>query len=176
MTALEEIKKALEGVTPGPWELCAHLKYNDACSCGYRGVIYGPEPDGFAICQPGHEPAPEGQEGTEPPRYTRDVEIANMRYIAAVNPVSVSELLYTIESFQRGNETVDALECALQAAVGRAEAAEAEVNRLREALGAVLAAHGIKSVKGKLLEDVIASATERARTALASTGEEHHAE
>ncbi len=67
----------------------------------------------------------------------------------------------------------DQNEAALKA---RAEAAEAGVNRLREALGAVLAAHDIKSVKGKLLEDVIASATERARTALASTGGEHHAE
>lgn len=58
----------------------------------------------------------------------------------------------------------------------RAEAAEAEVKRLRESLEAVLAAHDIKSVKGELLENVIASATDRARTALASTGGEHNAE
>lgn len=69
--------------TPGPWHLCAHLKYEDQCSCGYRGVIYGPEGDGKAICQPGHEPAPEGQEFTEPQRYPRDVEIANAHLIAA---------------------------------------------------------------------------------------------
>jgi len=98
------IKKALEGVTSGPWELCAHLKHNDACECGYRGVIFGPEPDGYAICQPGHEPAPEGQEGTEPPRYPRDVEIANMRYIATINPEAISDLLSTLESLQRENE------------------------------------------------------------------------
>ena len=108
MSRFEQIKKALEGVTPGPWELCAHLKHNDACSCGYRGVIYGPESDGYAICQPGHEPAPEGQEGTEPPRYPRDVEIANMRYISAVNPVAVSELITSLEALQRENERLQA--------------------------------------------------------------------
>lgn len=67
--------------TPGPWLLCAHLKDGDQCSCGYRGVIWGP--DSKAICQPGHEPAPEGQEGTEPERYPREVELANARLIAA---------------------------------------------------------------------------------------------
>lgn len=74
--------------TPGPWTLCAHLSNIDGeigCSCGYRGVIFGPESAGFgyAICQPGHEPAPPGQEGTEPPRYDRMTEIANAHLIAA---------------------------------------------------------------------------------------------
>lgn len=72
--------------TPGPWQLCAHLKnINEeiGCSCGYRGVIFGPEDAGFAICQPGHEPSPAGQEGTEPPRYPRETEIANAHLIAA---------------------------------------------------------------------------------------------
>ena len=41
-------------------------------------------------------------------------------------------LASTLESLQRENETIDALECALQAAVARAEAAEAENEELRE--------------------------------------------
>jgi hypothetical protein len=75
------------GTTGGPWSVCRHLKsveHDAACGCGYRGVIYGPEHDVcFAICQPGHEPAPEGQEGTEPSRYPRAVEIANSHQMAA---------------------------------------------------------------------------------------------
>lgn len=71
--------------TPGPWHLCAHLKdINEevGCSCGYRGVIYGPEPVGYAICQPGHEVYP-GEEDLTPPRYDRMTEIANAHLISA---------------------------------------------------------------------------------------------
>lgn len=73
--------------TPGPWELCHHLRSieEDAgCGCGYRGVIYGPDKNvAMAICQPGHDQAPPGQEGSEPNRYPREVEIANARLISA---------------------------------------------------------------------------------------------
>lgn len=37
----------------------------------------------MAICQPGHDPAPEGQDGTQPGRYPRATEVANARLIAA---------------------------------------------------------------------------------------------
>ena len=72
--------------TPGPWSLCHHLQSvesDNACPCGYRGVVYGPCEDARAICQPGHEPAPKGEEGTEPERYPRETEIANAHLIAA---------------------------------------------------------------------------------------------
>jgi hypothetical protein len=74
--------------TPGPWHLCQHLKSiedDQACRCGYRGVIYGPEHHtAMAICQPGHElPSDPEQHGTEPARYPLEVELANMRLIAA---------------------------------------------------------------------------------------------
>ncbi len=74
--------------TPGPWHLCQHLKSMEcdaACPCGYRGVVFGPDRDtAFAICQPGHElPRREEEWGSEPPRYPRDVELANMRLVAA---------------------------------------------------------------------------------------------
>lgn len=70
--------------TPGPWTLCHHLSSIDndiACECGYRGVIYGP--DDKAICQPGHDKGPKGQELTVPERYNREIEIANAYLIAA---------------------------------------------------------------------------------------------
>ena len=74
--------------TPGPWELCQHLKSleDDAARpCGYRGVVFGPHRDeAMAICQPGHElPRDEEQWGSEPGRYDRATELANMRLIAA---------------------------------------------------------------------------------------------
>lgn len=74
--------------TPGPWHLCQHLKSmecDQACKCGYRGVIFGPEHNvAMAICQPGHElPRHEEQWGSEPARYPREVELANAHLIAA---------------------------------------------------------------------------------------------
>ena len=82
--AIRAQMESLAGHTMGPWHLCAHLANDDenGCSCGYRGVIYGPQREGYAVCQPGHEPAPEGQEGTEPPRYERSQEVRNARLIA----------------------------------------------------------------------------------------------
>ena len=76
------------GFTPGPWSVCQHLKSvkdDAACSCGYRGVVFGPEHGvEMAICQPGHDrPQREEEWGTEPLRYPREVEIANAHLIAA---------------------------------------------------------------------------------------------
>ena len=83
----EDLERLLEKAAPGPWELCQHLKgieEDAACRCGYRGVVYGPEVEGFAVFQPGHQPAPAGQEGSEPPRYDRPTEIANSQVIVAL--------------------------------------------------------------------------------------------
>ncbi|MGQ3671831.1 hypothetical protein ACT6QG_05485 [Xanthobacter sp. TB0136] len=91
----EELRKLLDAATPGPWSLCHHLrsKENDeGCSCGYRGVVFGPELEGFAVCQPGHDPAPVGQEGLVPQRYPRATELANAQLIAHL-PDLAAELL-----------------------------------------------------------------------------------
>jgi hypothetical protein len=70
--------------TPGPWHRCFHLESaeNDAsCSCGYRGGIWGPDEE-HTICEMGSTLI-KGEEGLCPPRYPRDVELANGRLIAA---------------------------------------------------------------------------------------------
>lgn len=78
MTALEEIKKALEGVTPGPW---------------FEG-------DKWVFVSPRSGLMDEALENV----LRNDEAQANARYIAAVNPAAISELLSTLESLQRENE------------------------------------------------------------------------
>lgn len=88
MTDLDELEALLAKATPGEWHLCQHLKgvEEDAgCSCGYRGVVFGPEKDGFAVFQPGHDPSPTGEEFTEPQRYPRETEITNSQFIVALH-------------------------------------------------------------------------------------------
>lgn len=113
MTALEEIKKALEGVTPGPW---------------FEG-------DKWVFVSPRSGLMDEALENV----LRNDEAQANARYIAAVNPAAISELLSTLESLQRENEAlknlIDGDNCAdpdkIDALFRRAEAAEAEVARLQ---------------------------------------------
>jgi len=96
----DEIAALLDGVTPPPWTLCAHLRLHDeaGCSCGYRGVIYAGETE-YAICQPGHDPASAGEEGTEPQRLDRAAEIANARFIAASREI-VPTLLDRVQELE----------------------------------------------------------------------------
>ena len=96
------VNDALVGVTPGPWSLCAHLhrdEVDEGCSCGYRGVVFGPEDFAMAVCQPGHDPAPAGEEGTEPQRYGRATERQNARFIAAARDL-MPELMTHIEQLE----------------------------------------------------------------------------
>lgn len=106
---VEVLREKLAAATPGPWHPCRHLESIEAdaaCGCGYRGVIYGPEEEGFAVLQPGHEPPPVGEEGTEPPRYGRPMEIANMQLVvAAIN--ALPGLLGTIEAQARRIEVLE---------------------------------------------------------------------
>ena len=158
MTALEEIKKALEGVTPGPWnvysekvaekaEAIAELAYQVEHTEPFVGEIFMLNAGGKCPALTGCGPCSE----------------ANARYIAAVNPATISELLFTLESLQRENDILRAsrdgyakqrdeilrlydeerISCIREAklatdmatdcndAQARAEAAEAEVKRLQ---------------------------------------------
>ncbi len=109
MTVLEEIKKALEGVGP--------LKVEFTPDCDEFNAIIAPINDDY-----------DGTFFTVIGCGDKQDKLGGFMAIA-VN--AVPELLSTLESLQRENETVDALECALQTAVSRAEAAEAEVKRLQ---------------------------------------------
>lgn len=178
MTALEEIKKALEGVTPGPWSVHERSSYFGIFS---QSVARGLVKEGRLVAT-----------FAKPHDYAR----TNARYIAAVNPTAISELLSTLESLQRDNEelrqrldvgpcgedAIDVAESAADHLRHRAEAAEAEVKLIRDAVGELLdqaehvclGAHTPLDIKeaARNLADSIA----KVHTALASTGGEHHAE
>jgi len=65
--------------TPGPWKPCFHLSLggDDKCPCKYRGGIWGA--DGEAVvCEMGSTDC-----DLPLPRYSREVELANARVIAA---------------------------------------------------------------------------------------------
>lgn len=84
MSNVEAIKKALEGVTPGPWRT-------------FNGTDIFPDDDDtegrnhIADCSMSDEIG-----GT--------MQRKNATYIAAVNPVAISELLATLEALQREND------------------------------------------------------------------------
>lgn len=82
----------MEKHTPAPWILCHHLqsKENDeSCSCGYRGGIWGNDEE-HMICEMGST-STIGEEALAPPRYDRDIELANARLIVAA-PEMLAEL------------------------------------------------------------------------------------
>lgn len=109
MFEAERLKKLHEAATPGPWELCAHLESPEAdagCRCGYRGVVYGPERDGFAVFQPGHDPEIVGQEGLGPQRYPRVTEIANSQLLAYLRN-AVPAILAMAEREKRMREALE---------------------------------------------------------------------
>lgn len=159
MTALEEIKKALEGVTPGPWHVYSEKVADKAAAIAESAYqVEHTEPfvgEIFMLNAGGKCPALTG---------CGPCSEANARYIAAVNPAAVSELISTLESLQRENDEL-----------------RAEVNRLREALKPFAEIEPINVYES---EDEDANGryilTENqfrfARQALASTGGEHHAE
>ncbi|KNY36047.1 ead/Ea22-like family protein [Agrobacterium sp. SUL3] len=117
MTALEEIKKALEGVTPGPW---------------FEG-------DKWVFVSPRSGLMDEALENV----LRNDEAQANARYIAAVNPAAISDLLSTLKSLQRENERLERERAKQWRRARRADASrdtysalaktfEAEANQLRE--------------------------------------------
>lgn len=101
---LDKLEALAKAATPGPWTLCHHLKsveHDKGCTCGYRGLIYGPDDVvPMAICQPGHDAEPEGQEGLGPQRYERETEIANAGWIAAANPKTILALIADVRALR----------------------------------------------------------------------------
>ncbi len=79
---LEEMRAITAAATEGPWDPCYHLrsKANDeSCNCGTRGHIWGGDKE-FVVCEMGSTII-EGQEGLEPPRYSREQELKNAAFI-----------------------------------------------------------------------------------------------
>lgn len=173
MTALEEIKKALEGVTPGPWKWFGNASSNHvylATTHSGRRYVMDFVRWGMRGAQPRFQPAKGGmidakdllqfevgdrdivgmeaakKDGSVYRYDVRGIDCPDARYIAAVNPAVITELIYTLESLQRENEELrkdkDHIE-AEKAGIAKialnnvdywksqAEAAEAEVKHLQ---------------------------------------------
>lgn len=187
MTALEEIKKALEGVTPVTWSYQFTEENGEVFIIANElgGLI------GAALPWP-----------TEVDEKDFRRVVAYAKYIATANPEAISELISTLESLQAKNEGLlkraATAEKRLRGAntafererklhlknqelnrklEARAEAAEAEVKRLREALQNVMGCYDTPLSRRRFPPDgFMTEAINTARTALASTGGEHHAE
>ncbi len=96
MSALENIKKALDGATPGPWKCVSEPNFDS-------GLVYtsvqpvnvddeAMKPLAMAngeyhVCRMSHSAAP----------WRFNYHRKNAQYIAAVNPVAIAELLSTLE-------------------------------------------------------------------------------
>ena len=168
MIALEEIKKALEGVTtyPGPWEVGELISgkrgRSDAFELQNATDIFG-----YIYC--GHAPSDEVRPVAD--------------FIAAANPVAISELLSTLESLQRENEELrkkaDARENELVVMLNSAD--ESRVGQIRRAIIAESEAKVLRDIirdnwGGRSWKPVSDATATLIRTVLASTGGEHHAE
>ncbi len=124
VSAIEAIEKAMEGVTPGPW-YPGHLGTDSTCQCRsivdegiYMGAIATVHVDNGLPVGEGGNDAPPAEEAA-----------ANMRFIAACNPVAMREVL---------------------ALARQAEALQRENAELREAAGFVKPA--MDSLKGYELD------------------------
>jgi hypothetical protein len=104
VSAIEAIEKAMEGVTPGPW-YPGHLGTASTCQCrsivddgSYMGAIATVHVDnGIPIGEGGND-APPAEEAA-----------ANMRYIAACNPVAMREVLALARRAEALQQEVDSL-------------------------------------------------------------------
>lgn len=117
--SVEAIKKALEGVTPGPWGYVASNENHGPYVCNDWGA--GDICDGYVMSKPDSLSIRNGGD-SKPINHQNDEADANMRYIAAVNPEAISDLLSTLESLQRENEErkvrIEKLEQTLKAVTG----------------------------------------------------------
>lgn len=170
MTALEEIKKALEGVTPGPWKWFGNASSNHvylATTHSGRRYVMDFVRWGMKGAQPRFQPERGGmvdakdllqfevgdrdivgmdaakKDGSVYRYDVRGIDCPDARYIAAVNPAAISELLSTLESLQRENERLERERAKQWRRARRADASrdtysalaktfEAEANQMRE--------------------------------------------
>jgi hypothetical protein len=101
---------------PGPWRLCAHLRNNDECKCGYRGGIWDASGE-FQICEMGGSPEHDGTKMVA--EFDRPTTQANARLIAAA-PDLLEALVEVVNSWEQGDVFAG------HAAIGTAKAALAK--------------------------------------------------
>jgi hypothetical protein len=96
---LNAIEAGCDGVTPGPWKRCAHLRdprIDTTCGCGYRGGIWGNDGETLVL-EMGTDPYREGWEMI--PVATRDAQLRDAAHIARLDPATAREL---VAGYRRG--------------------------------------------------------------------------
>lgn len=99
---LAEIRAGLEGVTPGPYTPCTHLRSkegDDACSCGYRGGVWSTATDEI-IFEMGGTAEHDGTKMVPEP--DRDTRRLNAQHLARLDPQTVSALLARLDKAEAG--------------------------------------------------------------------------
>ena len=107
VSAIEAIEKAMEGVTPGPW-YPGHLGTDSTCQC--RSIVDDGSYMGAIAAVHVSNGLPVGEGGNDSP--PAEEAAANMRYIAACNPVAMREVLALArqaEALQRENAELRAV-------------------------------------------------------------------
>ena len=102
--ALKEIVDGLDGVTPGPYLLCAHLRSPEGdkkCSCGYRGGIWGGDCESIMLEMGAY--ANPGEECLHP-RYDRPTELTNAAHFARCYPEAIRSIAAYVAKLEADNE------------------------------------------------------------------------
>lgn len=102
MSALENIKKALDGATPGPWKCVSEANFDSGLVYTSVQPVNGDDEamkplamanGEYHVCRMSHSAAP----------WRFNYHRKNAQYIAAVNPVAIAELLSTLETLREAS-------------------------------------------------------------------------
>ncbi len=95
---LAEIEAGLEGVTPGPYHPCVHLRSKEGdenCSCGYRGGVWSTTTDEILFEMGGTAE----QDGTKMvPEPDRDTRRLNAQHLARFDPATIRSLIARVRA------------------------------------------------------------------------------
>jgi len=106
---LSEIVAGLDGVTPGIWGACHHLKspeHDASCPCGYRGGIWSGDGE-YLVVEMGSSPDVDetGQvQGHITPQADRATQLADAAHIIRCSPDRIRAIAAYVEQLEKALE------------------------------------------------------------------------